>query len=111
MSDRLFLPVNTRPYQNYKIKLKDIEARGINNQYNTQTVTQNKRVEIRKGYNGPSLWGTIQDTWRTNSIHAIPDTVTHHRILPGVSRLRFIKELQDLLGDYDDYILFEIDLD
>lgn len=107
--DRLFTPLNTGPYREFESGYKDIELRGINPQFNPETVTEGRGVELRRGYStDDSLWGTIADVWTFDSLEAVADEIDHTRIDPGATREEFLQTARELLGDYEAFIAFHV---
>lgn len=112
-SDRLFVPLKGEHYRAFEAGEKDIELRGINDQFNPDTVTPGRRVELRRGYSTPdSLWGTIgRPVHIINDYGYIADLLDHQRILPDSPRSVFEYSVEEMLGDYDRWIAFIVDLD
>lgn len=110
-ADRLFVPLNTEPFRWYEAGEKDVELRGVNANFNFDTVQPGRRAELRHGYSGDSLWGEIGEVWSVPAIGLVPHHVDHWRIVPEVDTPTFIDRAHDLLGDYDHYVAFEVDLD
>ena len=112
MSDRLFVPLKTEHYRNFERGEKEWELRGVNNQFNAETVTVGRRVELRRGYStDDSIWGEIADVEVFDSVEAVADTIPHQLILPGASREEFLRSATGLLDGYDQFIAFRVDTD
>jgi len=109
--DRLFVPLKTEHYRNFESGEKDIELRGYNNQFNTETVVPGRLVELRRGYStDDSLWGTIEHVWSEGSLEVFARNFDHQRVLPDSTEEEFLQSARDLLGDYNCYIAFSVDL-
>lgn len=67
--DRLFVPLSTKWFNEYKRGRKTVELRGISSLFNVNTVIKGRKVELRRGYSTKeSLWGTITSVWTIRSI-------------------------------------------
>ena len=108
---RLFLPLDEKWYQLFRKGKKKWELRGISNIFNTKTIKDGRTVEIRRGYNSDSLWGTINDIMIVNSLNDIPEVVLDETIPPEVRNdpeiVTFLKEYEE---KYDKFILFKINI-
>lgn len=107
--DRLFVPLKTEHYRNFEQGDKRWELRGVNDQYNCETVRLGRTVELRRGYStGDSLWGeiTARDTFR--DLHSVE---YYQQITPGKSKAEFLQSAEELLGQYEEYIAFRVALD
>lgn len=108
-NDRLFVPLKTEHYHAFESGAKDIELRGVNGQFNAGTVVSGRLAELRRGYStGDSLWGAIAEVWQFDSVDAICRTLDHERIRPGSTEAEFRASVDDLLGDYSEYIAFQV---
>lgn len=114
-TDRLFVPLNTRPYRHFESGEKDIELRGYSDRFNMQTVVIGRRVELRRGYStDDSLWGTIESVWTIPALgpgDELMPWLDHQRILPEVTEEEFLAEMDDLLGQYGRWIGFSVSID
>jgi len=109
--ERLFVPLNSRFYEAFADETKSWELRGVNDQFNPETVTVGRTVELRRGYaTDDSLWGTITDVKTFPRLSAIPTAIDHHDIAPNTSRAEFLDSAAALLGQYDQYIAFHVDI-
>jgi hypothetical protein len=111
-SERLFVALKTEHYRNFESGAKTWELRGVNEQFNSATVTEGRRVELRRGYStDDSLWGTITDVREFESVPAVADGIDHELILPGASREAFVESARELLSGYERFIAFRVDVD
>jgi hypothetical protein len=63
-TDRLFCPLTSEAFGWWKSGKKRIELRrGSPRWTRPRHVHPGRRVELRRGYSGPSLWGRIVHTW------------------------------------------------
>lgn len=106
--ERLFVPLNSEPFEHFSSGSKDTELRGCNDRFNMETVEPGRLVELRKGYNGPSIWGVIEHVHHFSHLTNIAEDMDHERITPGLTRLEFEESVRDLLGEYDHFIAFKI---
>ena len=110
MSDRLFVPLKTEHFRNFESGEKTWELRGVNNQFNEETVVPGRTVELRRGYStDDSIWGEVAEVRTYESISAVADDLPHQRILPGATREEFQQSAAALLSGYDQYIAFQVD--
>jgi hypothetical protein len=109
--DRLFVPLETTHYDNLVDGDKDIELRGVNSRFNERTVVTGRAVEFRRGYSHDPVWGTIGERWFFDHLAEIPLALDHERIVPGITREQFIVNGYKLLGQYDRFVAFEVDLE
>lgn len=109
--DRLFVPLMTKHYRDFEGGQKTWELRGVNNQFNPETVVVGRRVELRRGYNtDDSLWGQIVEVETFGRVKHIPRDIAR-RINPTVGPTEFVKHANQLLSDYDQYIAFKVELE
>lgn len=108
VDDRLFVPLMTEHYRNFESGTKTIELRGINPQFNEETVVVGRPVELRRGYStDDSLWGEIAKVWTFEALADIPKRLDHTAIHPSVTQAEFLDSAAQLLGDYERYIAFQ----
>lgn len=108
---RLFLPLDERWYRLFRKGKKKWELRGISNIFNTKTVKEGRTVEIRRGYNSDSIWGTINDIIVVDSLQNIPSVIFDETIPPDMRNdpdiVTFLKDYEE---KYDNFILFKINI-
>lgn len=83
MSDRLFVPLASQPFEWFVSGEKHWELRRYGRQWTDKHVYHGRKVELRKGYSGESLWGTIEDTVAATGLNAMFAKVPFYRIAPG----------------------------
>lgn len=104
--DRLFVPLHSEHFYAFGYRGKTWELRGVNDQFNDDTVRVGRPVELRRGYNTPdSLWGEIANKRHHDTLEEID---YYDEITPGASREAFLKSARALLADYDHYLAFYI---
>ena len=110
-TERLFVPLNSEPWYAFESGEKRAEFRGVNNQFNRDTVFEGRTVELRRGYSTEdSLWGTITEVSVDDSLG---DLVQKHAeaLQYGEKSLGEVAySANELVGDYDEYIVFEVEL-
>ena len=106
--DRLFVPLNSEPFEDFNNSSKTYEVRGYGRQYTKKYVYLGRDVELRKGYNGSSLWGKIGDV-EVGTIDDILHKIRWKKIIPKArSKEEAIKQINKILGVKDKYIAFEV---
>ena len=115
MTDRLFVPLKSAPFEWLQSGRKDTELRGLNSRFNTETVVPGRPVQFVKGYNpvNGEIWGVIEhvQTFRAGTYNdkaiILPDGYDFQRINPTVdTEEEFQKSVREMLGGYDNYIAF-----
>lgn len=110
--DRLFVPLKSEFFQAFKDREKEWELRGVNDQFNQNTVEEERVVELRKGYSGNSIWGFVEDIRTFDSIDEVADHIPFQKIDPAAeSRDEFVDRAKEILSTYDRFIAFKVDLD
>lgn len=106
--DRLFVPLNTEPFEDFKHNGKTFELRSYGRQYTEKHVYTGRRVEVRKGYSGESLWGTIGKV-ETGTLEEILTQVSYKLITPKAKNSTESKKMiNKVLGCKNKYIAFEV---
>ena len=105
---RFFLPLCTAPYEDFKYRGKSWEIRALARQYAPKHLVKGREIELRKGYSGESLWGTIGGH-RIGSLEEIFADVSLELIEPQAASVNgAIAENIELLGEHEAYIAFEV---
>ncbi|MEI6731130.1 MAG: hypothetical protein WCK90_00465 [archaeon] len=106
--DRLFVALNVVPFEDFREGNKTYELRAKRRGYTRDYVYSGRKVELRKGYNGKSLWGKIGHV-ETGDLQRILRKIGYKKIIP---RARSLKEalgnINELLGSQREYIAFEV---
>ena len=108
-AERIFAPLKTEHYENFRDGSKTWELRGATGAFAPEKLRIGKPVELRKGYNGPSLWGKVAGVKTFDSIEEIPEEIDHRKITTGKSRGEFVESARELLGKYDSFVAFRVD--
>ena len=105
---RFFLPLCTAPYEDFKYRGKSWEVRTLGRQYTPKHLIEGRKIELRKGYSGESLWGTIGGH-RIGSLEDIFADISLEVLEPQAASVDgAIAENTELLGEQETYIAFEI---
>lgn len=110
--ERLFVPLNSEPWRAFERGEKGAEFRGVNNQFNRDTVVVGRTVELRRGYStDDSLWGVITEVEVDNNLGDLvegwfDDLQYGNRSLGEVAH-----SVNEQVGDYDEYIVFGVSID
>lgn len=110
MTDRLFVPLKKEPFNWFLQGCKTWELRGISGRFNKDKVKSGKSVELRKGYNGDSLWGVIANCKTFDKLKNIP-TSLRRDITPFMDEYNnFEDKVKSIMSEYESYIAFNVDL-
>lgn len=106
--DRLFVPLNTGPFEDFKHNGKTFELRSYGRQYTEKHVYTGRRVEVRKGYSGESLWGVIGKV-EIGGLEEILTKINYKKITPQAKTAEEAKNsINKVLGFKEKYIAFEV---
>jgi len=83
--DRLFVPLSAEAFGWWKSGRKRWEVRKDAKRWGKQHVRDGRRVELRLGYSGPSLWGAVGCIVR-GQLPAVVMMLGTDGIAPGVTR-------------------------
>lgn len=112
MTNRLFVPLNTKWYELFKLGKKTVEIRGESNRFNWNTVKVGRKVELRRGYaKKGALWGTITNIWIDRHIYDLPKEVLKKALPIPQSDKKVWKEIDEYNTKYGKFIAFEVKLD
>lgn len=110
-TDRLFVPLNSDPYYGFESGAKTVEFRGMNSKFNTDTVVAGRVVELRRGYStDDSLWGEIVTVDTGTDIETLVEKWFSELQYKNRSKDEIIASVEKQLADYDEFIVFEINL-
>lgn len=110
--NRLFVPLKTKFFAAFQNGKKEWELRGINDQFNRDTVREGRQVELRNGYSGESIWGTVGQVKMFDQLQDVPGEIDYKKISPrATSRKEFVRQASSLLSKYDQFIAFRVFLD
>jgi hypothetical protein len=82
---RLFVPLAGAPYDWFASKRKTWELRRQHQQFNPGTVTEGRRIELRRGYRSreSSLWGTVASVVTCDSLAQFFESVDFTKVIPA----------------------------
>lgn len=106
--DRLFVPLNKEPFEDFNSKGKTYELRSYGRNFTEKFVYEGRDVELRKGYSGEILWGKIGKV-QIGTLEEILSKVYFKKITPEAdSEEKAKKQMLDILGEKEKYIAFEV---
>ena len=105
---RLFVPLTTHWFDAFVSGKKTYELRGYGRQFTKKNVYPGKAVELRKGYSGAQLQGTVGAVV-IGSLDDILEKVPYAAIMPDApSKEKTAEDIIALLGARETYIAFEV---
>ena len=105
--NRLFVPLSTSSFLDFK-NGKQYEVRAYGRQFTEKNVYFGRDVELRKGYSGESIFGSIKEVLM-GSLEEIFAQVDFKLIEPRLSSVEeAILENKNMLGEKDKYISFQV---
>jgi hypothetical protein len=106
--DRLFVPLCTDSFLDFKLYGKQYEIRACEKAYSEKYVFPGRPVELRKGYGGESLKGAIGHVF-VGSLEHIMSQVDYRLVEPQAhSESQAINLNKIMLGERPKYITFQI---
>lgn len=109
--NRLFVPLKTKFYEAFESGEKTWEIRGVNHRFNKHTVKEGRKVELRRGYStNDTIWGRIKQVREFDNLQELQNQLDVSKIRPG-DKSDFLEEAEDMLGQYEKFIAFEVDLE
>lgn len=110
LQNRLFVPLNTEAFNWFK-EGKKWEVRKKRGQYNPRNVFKGKKVELRKGYTGESIWGKILDVDTFENADRLFEKINFKEVFPDSGSLSSAKKLIQNYVDSNEIIAFKIQRD
>jgi len=108
---RLFVPLSSQPFEQFERGYKEYEVRKYGRQFTEKHVFSGRRVELRKGYSGPSFWGVVGDV-HIGALEDIIAAVDYRKVEPTTGGVKYAALVnRECLGDAEKYILFRVTLD
>lgn len=108
-SKRLFVPLKSEVYDWYLSGCKKWELRRIGRQYTRKNVYAGRIIELRRGYNGESLFGKVGEVYEASSLEEILNDIDYKEIIPSARDEEDAKNyMAQLLGQKAGYIIFEV---
>jgi hypothetical protein len=111
-TDRLFVPLNTKWYDLFVAGTKKWEIRGVRPGFNSDTIYEGRRVELRRGYaKQGALWGTIIKVILTRHVFDVPKEVMKEMLPIPQLDIKTWSEIEKYNTKYGEFIVFKIQLD
>jgi ASCH domain len=109
---RLFVPLSAEPFEWFSSRGKQWEVRRNNGAFRADRLTCGRRVELRRGYTGDSLWGTLTEAVSASNAAELFAHVHYAVTVPTVaSRSDAIAFVEGLLGEDQELVAFRVALD
>jgi len=118
--DRLFVPLSTKPFEDFRCRVKQYEIRAYGGQFTEKHVSSGRPVELRKGYsvrkNVPSAEWRLRGILGKVIVGSLEDIFNqvgdYKTIEPRSGSVEdAIKENRELLGEKPTYIGFQVFLE
>lgn len=109
MKERLFVPLSTSSFIDFKLNGKQYEVRACERNYSEKFVFPGRPVELRKGYSGESLMGVIGEIVMGSRLEEVLSLIDYKLAEPMASSIDdAVKENKKLLGEKPKYIAFQV---
>lgn len=109
---RLFVPLSAEPFDWFDSGSKHWEVRHDRGTFQLSRLTSGRRVELRRGYTGDSLWGTLTETAQAANAVELFALVCYEAVVPiARSQAEAIAFVEALLGDNQKLVAFHVELD
>src|SRR5947208_15927460 len=98
---RLFVPLNSEPFQWFRSGKKRWELRRIGRQFSLAHVRLGRDVELRRGYSdaATAIWGTIARVVTASSLEEFFERVPFSQVVPSArSQAQAVKKSATILG-------------
>ena len=110
--DRLFVPLNATAFDWWRSGKKRWEVRRDAPRWSCRHVFPGRRVELRRGYSGPSLWGTVGRTIVRAALREMPRlAIPIEEVAPGLPHWFALAGFIDADWENDHVVVFEVVLD
>jgi hypothetical protein len=97
--DRLFVPLKGEAYDWFASGGKKWEVRKLGRQWTEKNVRTGRRVELRRGYNGESLWGVVGGVVIQSDLWGLFSLVDYREVSPLSSDLtQAVGAVRHILG-------------
>lgn len=107
--DRLFVPLNSEPWWAFERGEKTAEFRGVNPQFNPDTVYEGRDAELRRGYStNDRLFGEITEVDVGDHLGDMVERHFDALQYGGRTMGEVAYNANQLVGDYDEYIVFHV---
>ena len=106
--DRLFVPLSSEPFNDFKFHNKLYELRSYGRNFTEEYACNGRKVELRRGYSGESLFGVIGEVV-IGTIEEVFSKLDFKKIEPRLNSIEeAIQENTNRLGRKERYIAFQI---
>ncbi len=112
MKDRLFIPLTTESFLDFKLYGKQYEIRACQGSFSEKFVFPGRPVELRKGYSGESLNGVIGEIVKGSHLEQILSLIDYRLAEPRANSVDdAVRQNKKMLGEKPKYIAFQVLLD
>jgi hypothetical protein len=109
---RLFVPLNSAAFGWFSSGCKRYELRRQRAAFCPRHLSSGRRVELRRGYSGCSLWGKVGGVVEGSTINDVLTAVDYREVIPPAQSLEdAIYIATSIIGEQGPFILFEVQLD
>jgi hypothetical protein len=109
MKPRLFVPLTTESFLDFKLHGKQYEVRACEGNYSEKYVFLGRPVELRKGYSGESLKGVIGDIIIGSHLEQILGLIDYKLAEPRANSIdEAVRENKKILGEKPKYVAFQV---
>ena len=109
MSTRVFVPLTTRAYEWFMSGSKEYELRRARRQFRPENLRRGRDVELRRGYSGASIWGSVGDVVVADDLGSIFASIEYTRVVPDASSMEdAIQTAIQFVGENGPYVAFEV---
>ena len=109
---RLFVPLSAEPFEWFASRNKQWEVRRNKGAFRADHLIEGRRVELRRGYTGASLWGTLTDAILASNAADLFMEISYKVTVPTApSQSDAIAFVEKLLGTGAKLVAFRVDLD
>lgn len=109
---RLFVPLNAGPFEWFQSGKKQWEVRLNRGAFRADRLTRDRRVELRHGYKGASLWGTLIESVRSSNADHLFERIPYETTVPtATSKSEAADFVNRLFRQRDELVGFRVELD
>lgn len=107
--NRLFVPLSKEAFRWFKAG-KKWEIRRLNKgQYNLKNIRLHRQVELRLGYNGESLWGTIDQILTFTNSYQLVNQIDYTELIPTATSVEdAIDKINSYVSSNEQLIVFKV---
>lgn len=109
---RLFVPLSAEPFEWFSSGAKSWEVRRNKGAFRVDLLAEGRRVELRRGYTGKSLWGTLAEAVVASDVADLFGRISFKAAVPtATSALGAGAFVETLLGQDSELVAFRVELD